>query len=494
MRHLTVLLSIFLYSNLIISKVLCNSDLNLSPHSSFFKNKEGGNLQKFYEDNILTNINFDTTLDIIYKDHKCKEIGNKLISPGKRRDIVKSETLEYKLRALGHSGATSDDGYLIRNCNALNLLIKYHDQVKNPDQPCPLEKSSADPLIKSIKPVVDTLTKCETNIRDELKKIISKNSFTEMNCKLTELTSVFNKICTTTNLQSPLQVECSKKKYNITFSENRYFFDEIFPLGNGHVKQAQFFLKKDGDQFTPFVKLVPAKDAKSEELIKAITNETLILGKLTSVPNIIKPYDTFDGGYVQPFYTNIRSVSDPYTLINPLLITIEKMHELGYAHRDIKPDNVLSTLDGKPVLADFDMAKHFDSDTSTHRWGGTSKFMDPQDLNNGQCLTDGFSHNFTSAKRGDMYGLALIPLLNKFENEINDYLKLIKELYDYCNPKDRSKIRTEEEFTKKWSTIVAEHARLIGKFGNDKKAKDLWAFLAPGRSERTLDELKVILK
>jgi len=45
------------------------------------------------------------------------------------------------------------------------------------------------------------------------------------------------------------------------------------------------------------------------------------------------------------------------TLLAPLLDGLEKVHEAGFLHRDIKPDNIFIRKDGAPVLIDFGSAR-----------------------------------------------------------------------------------------------------------------------------------------
>lgn len=54
--------------------------------------------------------------------------------------------------------------------------------------------------------------------------------------------------------------------------------------------------------------------------------------------------------------------------VSELAIAIQYIHELGYAHRDIKPDNVLISADGHIKLSDFDLCtnkfERFDTSSS----------------------------------------------------------------------------------------------------------------------------------
>lgn len=61
---------------------------------------------------------------------------------------------------------------------------------------------------------------------------------------------------------------------------------------------------------------------------------------------------------------------------------VHKIHSLGYIHRDIKPNNLMITYDGRPCLIDFMLAKRFDqsdSITSSGTQVGTPIFFSAAD-------------------------------------------------------------------------------------------------------------------
>jgi predicted Ser/Thr protein kinase len=61
------------------------------------------------------------------------------------------------------------------------------------------------------------------------------------------------------------------------------------------------------------------------------------------------------------------------TIMDKLEISIQKLHDLGVAHKDIKPDNIMVTNDGKVKLVDYGLSC---MDTKC-KWGGTPRYMHP---------------------------------------------------------------------------------------------------------------------
>ena len=88
-----------------------------------------------------------------------------------------------------------------------------------------------------------------------------------------------------------------------------------------------------------------------------------------NLPKVYRFFDAYGTGYFVMEYIEGTTLSDLYKqkgfikeaeikqIIIPLLEGLEIVHQAGYLHRDIKPDNIVIRDDGSPVLIDFGSAR-----------------------------------------------------------------------------------------------------------------------------------------
>jgi serine/threonine-protein kinase len=84
-------------------------------------------------------------------------------------------------------------------------------------------------------------------------------------------------------------------------------------------------------------------------------------GEISSGPFLVMPF--MPGGTLR---TRLSSgplgVDATLALGRALATALGRAHERGIVHRDLKPENILFAADGRPLIADLGLAKHFSSD------------------------------------------------------------------------------------------------------------------------------------
>jgi len=135
-----------------------------------------------------------------------------------------------------------------------------------------------------------------------------------------------------------------------------------------------------------------------------------------SDPHVVAVYDQGEDGdlvYLVMEYVAGRTVRDvlreygrltaeqALTIIDPVLQALDAAHHAGFVHRDVKPENVLLTDDGKVKVADFGLARAISAATSTAATQGlligTVAYLSPEQVERG--IADA---------RSDVYGAGIL--------------------------------------------------------------------------------------
>ena len=167
------------------------------------------------------------------------------------------------------------------------------------------------------------------------------------------------------------------------------------------------------------VKLLKSNLAADPVVAERFRREAIAVAKLTH-PNIVAVYDAIDdtisGARRQAVVMqlvdgkSLRQLLDEQNRLSPELTmhigicvaaALDCAHKANLVHRDIKPGNILITLDGRVLLTDFGIAKGLDGSgddlTSPNVMMGTAKYLSPEQVR-GRKL-DG---------RADLYSLGLV--------------------------------------------------------------------------------------
>lgn len=161
------------------------------------------------------------------------------------------------------------------------------------------------------------------------------------------------------------------------------------------------------------IKVLRTELAQERDFVERFRREALAVAEL-SHPNILHVYDA---GYAQGVYYIVMAYVDGGSLkeliaqgpmeidyaiaiASQIADALHHAHQRGLIHRDVKPNNILMSRDGRPLLTDFGIAKALYESTGLTRTGtsiGTPEYMAPEQIQ-GQKV-DG---------RTDLYALGIV--------------------------------------------------------------------------------------
>merc|ERR1719357_2448126 len=157
-----------------------------------------------------------------------------------------------------------------------------------------------------------------------------------------------------------------RKKYKITD------FDCIKTIGRGAFGEVRVVRKKD-DNNVYALKMMRKKEMIAKKQVTHIRAERNLLAAADNTW-LVKLHFSFQddtflylvmeycaGGDLMTILMREDTLSEPCTkfYMAELAMAIQCVHDLGFAHRDLKPDNVLIDREGHVKLSDFGLAKSF---------------------------------------------------------------------------------------------------------------------------------------
>ena len=200
-------------------------------------------------------------------------------------------------------------------------------------------------------------------------------------------------------------------------------FKVVRELGRGGMGAVYLVRDGDGDEYAVKV-LFPAAAERDATAVKRFVREAGIAMEVRH-PNLVQVYDVGQDpdtglGYMVMDYAGGGSLKDEIVVrllhgkgcftprealavLRPVASALAAAAERGIVHRDIKPDNILFTADGTPLLADLGIAKVSDGEETTlltmsNMVVGTPAYMAPEQMMD--------SHDIDA--RADVYSLGLV--------------------------------------------------------------------------------------
>jgi eukaryotic-like serine/threonine-protein kinase len=141
------------------------------------------------------------------------------------------------------------------------------------------------------------------------------------------------------------------------------------------------------------IKVLPPQTAGDPAFAERFAQEAKAIGKLRH-PNIMTAFDFahegdiaylvsefIDGGTLADQLGSPLPLDYAIGILTPIAAALDYAHARGIVHRDIKPQNVLMTHDGTPVLTDFGLAKIVGPGSGMTQVGslmGTAEYIAPE--------------------------------------------------------------------------------------------------------------------
>ena len=161
------------------------------------------------------------------------------------------------------------------------------------------------------------------------------------------------------------------------------------------------------------IKVLPPQTAGDPAFAERFAQEAKAIGKLRH-PNIVTAFDFahdgdvaylvsefIDGGTLADQLGTPLPIDYTIQILTPIAAALDYAHARGIVHRDIKPQNILLTRDGMPVLTDFGLAKIVGPGSGMTQVGslmGTAEYIAPE------CATGAE----VAGPPADQYALGLI--------------------------------------------------------------------------------------
>jgi serine/threonine protein kinase len=88
--------------------------------------------------------------------------------------------------------------------------------------------------------------------------------------------------------------------------------------------------------------------------------------------------DYIEGETLDVYFDKKHTNIEYYRILFDLIFSLDYIHDHKIMHGDIKPENIVVTTDGRPIIIDYDLSRFVDGEQSTDKIFGTRFYMPPE--------------------------------------------------------------------------------------------------------------------
>jgi serine/threonine protein kinase len=94
---------------------------------------------------------------------------------------------------------------------------------------------------------------------------------------------------------------------------------------------------------------------------------------------IVLVMDYINGDLLNMYFQKSHTCTEYIKIIFDLILALEYLHDNNIVHGDIKPDNIIVTTEGYPIIIDYDLSRYIEEENVyTKQIFGTKIFMSPE--------------------------------------------------------------------------------------------------------------------
>ena len=123
------------------------------------------------------------------------------------------------------------------------------------------------------------------------------------------------------------------------------------------------------------IKVLKKEYRENKDFVRKFRSEAQAAAGLLN-PNIVNVYDVGEGKL---------STKEAISIAIQMCTGIEAAHKHNIIHRDIKPQNIIISKEGKVKVTDFGIARAVDSNTVSSNAMGSVHYVSPEQARGGYC-------------------------------------------------------------------------------------------------------------